>query len=311
VQGKVSSRRHRFALAGTGTAVVALVGASLALGIKLPTPDDTNSPIKLHAADGSFFDPYQPPYQYNDDCALGDLGGAVTDDVGFTPSSDGTAPNGSESDLFDGGDVLWVSKGGKQKVFEAPQGKGRKNGEQLEVGPNKVLGLKISRTETALPKSPTLRSLIKLKNPKNQATNWKLIWDSDFGADGDEWVRGSSSGDKKLTDSDRWFVYADTETGDGSDAPGTMVLYGKGGQKSTDIRNGIKDQDGCASFDLTVKIPAGETRYLLFYTEVHDGDDVGGAVDDAKKFNDQKLSKGLLKGVSDGIKHKVLNWDLG
>jgi hypothetical protein len=291
--------------------VVALAGASLAFGVKLPDPDDTSSPIRLEAKGDSYFDPYQPAYEYNDACALGDLGGDPVDDVGFTPSSDGVAPNGLDSDLFDGGDVLWVQKGNNRQVFEAPHNKGRLTGNELKVGPRKVKGLKITRTEKSLSGSPTLRSLIALKNTGKHAAGRKLIWDSDLGADGDEFVRGSSSGNKKLSDSDRWVVYADAETGDASDAPGTLVLYGKGGQKQTDVKNPIKDQDGCVSFDLSARVPAGETRYLLFFTEVHDSDDVDGAVDDAKKFNDRNLSKALLKGVPDNVRHQILNWDLG
>ena len=283
----------------------ALVLAAVAWGapVTLPGPDDSSQPIHLDAEGNAFFDPYQPPDTYNDDCAFGDLPGTDVDDIGFTPASDGASDDGS-SDEFDGGLILSVA----DRIFEDQDQTGDLVGEQLTVGPTKLKGLRVKRIETGLPGSPTLRSLIKLKNKsKQKAKKRTLTWESDLGADGSEVVEDTSSGDAALSDSDRWLVFSDEEPI--GDAVGTLVLYGKGkGVKKTQVADPISDQNGCVKHTIRAKVPEKSSRYLLFFTEAHD--DVAGSSGDADKFDSKKPGGGALDGLKRSVKKKVLNWDL-
>jgi hypothetical protein len=298
--------------AAIGAGALALAAVALATPVTLPEPGDTSQPIRLDAAGNAFFDPYQPSgYDaYNDECALGDdpVDEDGTGDVGFTPASEGVSDDGSQ-DVFDGGLVLAV----RDTIFEDSDQTGDLVGEQLTVGPEKLAGLRVKRVETALPGSPTLRSLIKLKNKsKHKAKKRTITWDSDLGADGDEEVWATSSGDESLTDSDRWLVFIEGPDTPG-DAPGTLVLYGKGkGVKQTTVADGITDHNGCVRFTVRAKVPAKSSRYLLFFTEVHNESDEGAdlAASDAAKFDSKKPGGGVLDGLKKSVKAKVLNWDL-
>jgi hypothetical protein len=287
----------------------ALALAAIAWATPVDIPVSESGALNLDAQGNTFFDVAQPPDDYNDDCAAGDLGGDPEDDLGFSPASDGESDDGS-SDEFDGGLILLV--GGE--IFEDLDQTGDLVGEQLTVGPTKLQGLRVKRVETGLQGSPTLRSLIKLKNKNKQNAKKRTVtWESDFGADGSEVVRETSSGDTALSDSDRWLVFADSETSPG-DAVGTLVLYGKGkGVKKTKVEDPVADQDGCVRHTIRVKVPKKSSRYLLFFTEAHNGDEAGvdQAESDAAKFNKKKPGDGVLAGLKKSVKKKVLNWDLG
>jgi hypothetical protein len=290
-----------------GVGALALAAVAWAAPVTIPGPDNFQQNLVLNSAGDSFFDVYQPPDQYNDDCALGDLGGDIEDDVGFSPGSDVEFDSGA-NDTFDGGLVLWV----EDRPFEDTDHTGDKVGEQITVGPTKLEGLRVKRAETALQGSPTLRSLIKLKNKKKKAVKRELIWDSDLGADNSEVAWASSSGDEALSNSDRWLVFADDDANP-SDSVGTFVLYGKGkGVKKTQVFNPVTDQDSCISFSIDVRVPKKSSRYLLFFTEVHDtgADGADDAASDAAKFNKKKPAGELLAGLKKSVKKKVLNWDL-
>lgn len=300
----------RLVAAAAGAIALSVAAVAWTAPVTLPNPDTSPSqPIQLNVeGPNAYFDPYQPPDEYNDDCAFGDLGGDEVDDLGFTPASDGQFDDGI-NDEFDGGLILSI----KGTIFEDADLSGNLVGEQLTVGPTKLKGLRVKRVETGLQGSPTLRSLIKLKNKSKQKTKKRSItWESDFGADKDEVVRATSSGDESLTDSDRWLVFADSEDGPG-DAVGTLVLYGKGnGVTKTKVSDPVADQNGCVKHTIRVRVPKKSSRYLLFFTEVHNADEEGvdDAVSDGAKFNKKKPGGGVLAGVKKSVKKKVLNWDL-
>jgi hypothetical protein len=298
-------------LKGTKLRLVAVTAGAMALSVAAvawatptPIPVSENDVLVLDAEGDAHFDVSQPPDNYNDDCALGDLGGFEEDDLGFSPGNDVTADGGS-TDAFDGGLVLAVGS----QIFEDSDQTGDLIGEQLTVGPEKLGGLRVKRVETALPGSPTLRSLIKFKNKnKRKAKRRTVSWDSDFGSDAADFVVGSSSGDTALTEADRWVVEGDDDETP-VDALPTLVLYGKGkGVKKTRVVDGIADQNGCARFEINVRVPKKSSRYLLFFTEVHD--DVELASAEAAKFNKKKPGGGVLDGLKKSVKKKVLNWDL-
>jgi hypothetical protein len=312
--GKGSMSRHSkrgrmsWALVVGVAGAFALAAIAWAAPVTIPGPDQFQQTLRLNSAGDAFFDVYQPPDQYNDDCALGDLGGDIEDDVGFSPASDGESDDGS-NDEFDGGLILSI----QGAIFEDTDHVGDKVGEQITVGPTKLKGLRVKRVETALQGSPTLRSLIKLKNKSKQNAKKRTVtWESDLGADTNEVVRATSSGDSALTDSDRWLVFADDDATPG-DAVGTLVLYGKGkGVKKTRVENPVADQDGCVRHTIRVKVPKKSSHYLLFFTEVHNADEDGvdQAESDAAKFNKKKPGGSVLGGLKKSVKKKILNWDL-
>jgi hypothetical protein len=310
------SRRLKLGLLAATVGTSALLFAALALSAPVEIPFYNDDELNLETQGGGHFDVSQPPYAYtsgdggDDMCALGDISDTDEDNLGYTPANDvRSSLDGSSSDEFDGGLVLWVG----DSVFEDSDLSGDQVGEQLTVGPTKLEGLRVKRVETALQGSPTLRSLIKFKNKsKHQTKKRTITWDSDVGADTTEVVWASSSGDQVLSDSDRWFVFADNDTAPG-DAVGTMVLYGKGkGVKKTKITDGVADQNGCLDQTIPVKVPAKSSRYLLFFTETHDASADGAdlATSDAAKFNKKKPAGELLAGIKKSVKKKVLNWDL-
>jgi hypothetical protein len=96
----------------------------------------------------------------------------------------------------------------------------------------------------------------------------------------------------------------------------TNVLFGKG---SSAIRpnNVIAAPPGSCPggqgdqllVTFKVSVPKHDTRYLMFFAEMNK-DSNADAVKEAKKYNDKHLSNSLLKGLSSGVKSKILNWDL-
>lgn len=289
-----------------GAALVALAICATALAAPVTIPDADDSPLELPIRDDGFFDVQQPPNQYNDDCALGDVGGPFQDDVGFTPASDVESPGG-DTDTFDGGLVLWVQSQAGRSPFEDRNRVGNLNGTQIKVGPTRLRGLRVTRFERTFPSLTTLRSLIKITNPGRRAKRRTIIWDSDLGADGDEEVAASSTApDNALTDRDRWLVFDEDP---GSDPLGTLVVRGKGSRVDTRVRNSVVDADGCISYNVRLRVPPRSTRYLLFFTEAHDSTDLTEARSDAQRY-DERRPAGVLGGLSDGVKSRVLNWDL-
>jgi hypothetical protein len=145
-------------------------------------------------------------------------------DGGYTPVEEGTLD--TMSDAFDGGLYLHVGN----RVFNDGDGDGnyRAGDQQLAVGPTKMRGLRVSRTERALQGSPTLRSLVRLVNPTNDDIRATITWDSALGADDAEKTRSSSAArNRRTTADDDWIVTSDSATSP-SDPPLILAVYGPG-----------------------------------------------------------------------------------
>ena len=95
-----------------------------------------------------------------------------------------------------------------------------------------------------------------------------------------------------------------------SDPVNGSVLYGPGTPAVTPTAVTLVPpaDDLDASFDITV--PAGETRYLAFFSQMS-GTIVDGTMN-AMTFdsNDDVDAAGLLAGVSEAQRGMILNWDL-
>jgi hypothetical protein len=229
--------------------------------------------------------------------------------TGYTPADDGVIDDGTteDSDAFDGGLLLVVGT----ETFEDANGVGNLVGQSLSVGPDSLEGLQVSRTDRALGSSPTLRTLIRLRNTGAAKTR-DIVWDSDLGSDGQagEGVRDSSNNDTTFQLGDRWVVSSDTATDPPDDPALTHVLFGRSNprEKTVEVINEPESGSGCFSVRFSVRVPGHSTRYLLFFTEMNRTN--AGASNKAGKFNDRNLNRKLLSGLSPSVRNQILNWDL-
>jgi hypothetical protein len=179
-------------------------------------------------------------------------------------------------------------------------------------------GVRITRIERALQTSPTLRSLVKFRNPSNQNRRLRIVWDSAMGADTEEETRASMAPPNLVhTRADGWITTSDdADNGDLSDPPVVFSFFGRGASERVtrviyaaedpDPTNGIGE--ACIAVRYRIMIPAHSTRYMLFFTDM--ALDNGDARSQANKFDHQGLGRKLLRDIGPSVRNKVLNWDL-
>lgn len=279
--------------------LLAVFGLLVAVPIALAAQEPITN-VELEAGGTASFDP-ENDEPGNDDCLTAD----IANEDAYTPVDDGFTDN--DSDAFDSGLLLLV----KGQTFVDADDNGNVVGEQIKVGPSTLAGLKITRTDRALPTSPTMRSLISLKNPKNKAKRVSLAIENDYGADDTEVVRGSAKAPNLFySKQDNWVVVADSIDAP-SDAVVTQAFFGKGAKESvTQVTNGFPNADSCLNVKYSVKVPGKSKRHLMLFTQIHDADDVDLARLRAKAFGKNKLGNKFLAGLNKGTRAKILNWDL-
>lgn len=235
----------------------------------------------------------------------------TTDTAGFTPADDVSL--GGMSDAFDGG--LFLNVDGK--IFDDPDGDGdhRASLEQLTAGPMRMSRLRVTRIERALQGTPTLRSLVRLSNPTSRDITVPIWWDSALGADDDERTRASSAPlSRRTTPEDDWIVVSDDPESPG-DPVLTFAVYGPGdlgvtGRQVVWAPEDDEDTDvgeACIVFRFRATVPAGQSRYLLFFTEVRSTNEK--AIATAPRFGNVRLSSPLMEGISGKVARRILNWD--
>jgi hypothetical protein len=264
------------------SAVATLAFAAVALAVQTPLPVD------LEAAGGdAIFD------MGNDEttCFVGTEAFGIDDGSAF-----------GDSDAFDGGLVLWVNG----LPFVDGDDEGDLVGDKLTVGPESFGAVNVRRIETALPGSPTLRTLIELKNTKKKKKTVNLSFESNLGSDSSTSVRTTSSGDAAFSARDRWVVTSD-DAADAGDPPVTEALFGKG--KVTRLAHGLVGIEAeCFVAGFNVTVPGKAKRYLLLFTELSDTN--ASAISGAAKFNKKKLNGALKSGLKKSVRKKVVNWDI-
>lgn len=288
--------RHRRALGlvFAGVLVAGLTGPAAATQALI---DD----VELDGGGDTVFDPDNDE-PGNDDCLRADL---LNKDA-YSPVDDGEALN--DSDAYDGGMILYVN--GRQFVDDNDQG--NETGQQLQVGPSRLGGVKVTRTDRALATSPTMRDLISFKNGTRNPITLQIVVENDYGADGDEVVRASSTGpDLSFQINDRWLLIADSAAVP-SDALATTAWYGKNArEKLINVTNDVPNADSCVGVAYRIKVPAKSTRHLLLFAQLDEADDVTEAGNRAQNnFDRNRLPAALLVGLSNGVKNNVLNWNL-
>lgn len=228
----------------------------------------------------------------------------LVDDV-YVPVEDGET---DQPDAFDGGLELKVNT----TFFDDADENGNLVGESLTVGPTAMHGLRVSTTARALPGSPTLQYLVKLRNPGSAKTR-KITLGSDLGSDEDSIVIDTSSGDAVMTAADRWVLSSDAGV---EDPPVTHVFFGKHGPEKVtavvEAPGGTNEE--CIVVEYMVRVPRDSTRYMLFFAEMHNFTDIAAgytaSMADAAEFNDRDLNGNLLAGIGSKKQQKILNWDL-
>ena len=288
--------RLRVALAVATIAALAL--AATAVAVQTPFDD-----IDLDADGGD------ATFEYGLDYGCTDGTSGSSGDSVYSVE-DGSTPAGS--DAFDGALVLHVG----DSPFTVPTEEADQTGEQIRSDTLKLAGLKVQRTGTALPGSPTLRELIKFKNPKKKTVKTRVALDTEYGSDSDIGVRATSSGDRNFNRKDRWGITSDDPTDPPSDPAVTLVNYGKGKVLKPDQQIGPFSENDDASVDgadctldtFQLKLRKKQTGYLMFFLEIADTN--AEAISNVSKFNAKKLNGDLKDGLSKGVQKKILNFDL-
>lgn len=246
--------------------------------------------------------------------------GAGTADGGIGPSSQcdwapglaigdatldpGSTPHIDNGDAFDDAHVLFVN--GQQLVagLQSTIGGSEYTSETMPLG-----GLNTRVQYTALPGSPTLRTLFTFTNPTAAAVTATVQTSTNFGSDDDTGYRATSSGDTTVTAADRWTVSSDNAVTPG-DAVNLLVFAGSDAPippsalDPTAITCSLS-QGVTGTFDFTV--PAGETRALLFFNELYETNAEGIAAGPAYDTTPARDSA-LLAALDAPTLANVVNW---
>jgi hypothetical protein len=225
---------------------------------------------------------------------------------GYSPLYDGELLG--EDDAFDGGFVVTVGS----NDFADPDNTATLKGNTLSTGaPASLGGLKVNSTARSVQTSPTLQYLVKLRNPTKKVMTRKVTVSTDLGSDGATNILKDSSGNGTHTNADRWLITADSTSAPFGDPIVTQVLRGKNQSASTSLPDAI-DSDDCMAETYSVRVPGGQSRYLLLFAEMHEITAAGkkAAVHDAAKFDSQGKMTGVLKSISPKLYSKIVNWNL-
>jgi hypothetical protein len=285
--------RNRYARFGS----MVVLGAALALALPLWLPVQA-APYAIVPVDGTTLQGGGPSTWDVSTAALG------CNDTGFTPVSDGSWK--SKSDAFDNGLVLAING----TAFDDADGNGAMTvPDQLVTSNNTAFApVNVSRTDRALHSSSTLRTLVKFTNTGGTSASLTVEWDSDLGSDSSTEVRASSNGNAVYNLGDRWAVSSDDPTSP-SDPVLTFVLFGRNGGIHPDtIVNALGNAQTCFTIDLSMSVPAGATRYLLFFTEMNGR--INAAVNGTAKFDNLAAGDALLTGIKHAILNRIANWSL-
>ena len=234
------------------------------------------------------------------DLAADVLGCSVT---GFTPVVDGTYK--SKDDAFDNGLVVAIDG---TAFIDADGNAGMTVPDQVVTVDNTTFApVHVTRTDRALHSSPTLRTLLKFTNTGGTPANLSVEWDSDLGSDSATEVRASSNGNDTYQLNDRWAVSSDDPTAP-SDPVLTFVMFGQHAATHPDtIVDALGNDQTCFTVDTPISVPAGGTRYLLFFTEMNGK--IRAAVKGTAKFDTLAAGDAPLTGIKSAVLNRIENWN--
>jgi hypothetical protein len=279
------------------------VAAGLVLGLIGPASavQQVIADVELNGGAATIFDPAnnQPG---NDECLRADL----LNRNAYTPVNDGSSA--TSSDAYDDGMILYVNG----RAFVDANDSGNVTGEQIRVGPSRLSGVTVFRTDRALATSPTLRDVITFKNTTRRARTLQILIENDYGADGSEVVRATSTGPNlSFQVNDRWLLVADDPTTP-SDSLVTNAWFGRrAAERLVNVTNDVPNGDSCVGVTYRIRIPARSTKYLLLFAQLHDPADFTTARNHALVFDRNRLPAAFLTGLRPRVRNNVLNWNLG
>ena len=186
--------------------------------------------------------------------------------------------------------------------------------DSLLVATAAVNGLQVTQSYRVF-QGGTVRTLVELQNPTGTGISTPVSFVSNFGSDAATVLAGSSSGGATFTTADHWIVTADDPTASATPI-NTTVLYGPGAVAvtpsavSTTVFAAPTTDGALATFDVT--IPAGQTRYLMFFQAISGGahgTPNSTAVAAAAVWNQPLLqSSPLVAGIPATDTALILNW---
>jgi hypothetical protein len=143
----------------------------------------------------------------------------------------------------------------------------------MSAGPTATSPLNVSVEYYAAQQSATLRTLARFDNPGLDPVSTNVTFVYNLGSDANTKITGTSNGDAAFTTADRWLVTDDIPPTVGDAVPAvTGVLRGPAPSAlapsavSNVVFSAAGTEGVLARYDITV--PAGETRYLMFFTQL-------------------------------------------
>lgn len=227
---------------------------------------------------------------------------ACSSSTGDSPIDDGQFQ--TRDDAFDDGMMISVNG----STYADSDGIAAVSGNTADTWGGNYSGVTVSENITALQNAPTERLLVKFQNGGSKNKSLDVEMDTNLGSDTSTANVATSSGDKINTLADRWVVSFDGDATAG-DPIVTQVLYGKNpAVKPNTLSSASGAAVDCETLHYAVKVPAGKTRYLLFFVQMHGT--TKAAKKDAGAFNSVSSGSAALKGISKGALPEIVNWHL-
>src|SRR3990170_4727007 len=247
---------------------------------------------------------------YDDYACDSGLSGSTIDDAELDP--DDVTPILNQDDAFDDALQLVVDGSAFDDADDTGDLVTDATGQALTLGPEEMSvgeagALNVTLEYKALASEAKLRTFVTFENPGEGDISAAIGWDSNLGSDEDTTIAGSSSGDTTFSTADRWLVtFEDLE--DTSDVVNTFVLFGPGSPEVTPSSASIEDDD-CVTVDYDITVPAGQTRYLLFFNQMSQTNE-DALADAPSQFDANPASDSdLVSGLDPAALPAVLNWD--
>jgi hypothetical protein len=220
---------------------------------------------------------------------------------GFSPAYDSTY--GTHGDAFDDGLVLSING----TTYADGDDFADVNGNTSSTYGGAYGSVVVSRVDTALKSSPTLRDLVKFSNPTKSLKSLDVEIDTNVGSDTGTVLVATSSGDLTHTANDHWVISNDGTPSTG-DPVVTQVFSGKNGTAAVTLSPGLSAGTDCVSIHYAVKVPAGKSRYLLSFLQMHGSNK--SAKSGAVPFNRLSSGSPLLSGIPAKVLPAIVNWHL-
>jgi hypothetical protein len=224
----------------------------------------------------------------------------VTDAATFYPEE---AELGDQADAWDGGPTFII---GETEFFDSDNS-AELTAKSIKAGPEGIAGLRATVTHTAVTKKPILRSMIALRNNSDTAKERIIVFDQASGGDDSGAVRSTSDGDLNAENTDRWIVWSDHATTP-EDAVLVSAFFGRGGprEKVHQLLCSPTETNDPLTVNFDIRVPAGKTRYLVFFSRLAHTN--AGGISGADIFSQN--TPGLFQGMTAKQKSRVLNWNL-